>query len=72
MKMTQERAESFRLKAMKAFQDHGLIYGLDFWWDDGLRVLGPATAKLVGSLLREHGIAGQMRWNEGKGSVASK
>jgi hypothetical protein len=65
--MDREWPSSFRKRATKVLEEHGLIKGLDFWWDDGLRVPGPASAELVGLLLREFCDTGPARWNEEEG-----
>ena len=59
-----------RHKATKFLEGRGLIHGLDFWWDDGLRVPGPASAKLVGLMLSEFNAARPVRCKEGGRGVA--
>lgn len=65
--MDREWPASFRKRATKVLEEHGLIKGLDFWWDDGLRVPGPASAALVGLILLEFCGAGPARWNKDRG-----
>jgi hypothetical protein len=70
--MEQEWPAPFRLKATQFLEKRSLIYGLDFWWDDGLRVLGRGSAELVGLLLRELNRGTPLRWNEEKGAEVSR